>query len=292
MSAGGLVYYGIWEKEFIPVIVHNETVLDTSVSNDKYVLLVDPGKTITDKGAVFYGVLDSDGSVMVDPNGTLIVDTSRTFDGTLTVNDKLNYDGTTLQPEWYRLYNGRLESVNPSTLQISEHGTIYVPVWNYPTKTLNYNANGGANPPTTSDLKFKENIAIADPGAMTPPKEGLVFVGWNTKADGKGTRYLPKHELQFNDFAGSSLELFAEWVTDPTTDKVTVTFDPNGGNGRVINTEYRKNQAFYVRNQGYNRPGYNLIGWTTDQISTTSQYKTGQKLSADHMTLYALWAEN
>ncbi|MEJ7474701.1 hypothetical protein WL504_13825, partial [Staphylococcus saprophyticus] len=89
---GGLVYYGIWEKEFIPVIVHNETVLDTSVSNDKYVLLVDPGKTITDKGAVFYGVLDSDGSVMVDPNGTLIVDTSRTFDGTLTVNDKLNYD--------------------------------------------------------------------------------------------------------------------------------------------------------------------------------------------------------
>ena len=49
MPAGGLVYYGIWEKEFIPVIVHNETVLDTSVSNDKYVLLVDPGKTITDK---------------------------------------------------------------------------------------------------------------------------------------------------------------------------------------------------------------------------------------------------
>ena len=87
------------------------------------------------------------------------------------------------------------------------------------------------------------------------------------------------------------MELFAEWVTDPTTDKVTVTFDPNGGNGRVINTEYRKNQAFYVRNQGYNRPGYNLIGWTTDQKSTTSQYKTGQKLSADHMTLYALWAE-
>lgn len=110
---------------------------------------------------------------MVDPNGTPIVDTSRTFDGTLTVNDKLNYDGTTLQPEWYRLVNGRLESVNPSTLQISKHGTIYVPVWNYPTKTLNYNANGGANPPTTSDLKFKENIAIADPGAMTPPKEGL-----------------------------------------------------------------------------------------------------------------------
>ena len=291
MPAGGLVYYGIWKKEFLPVIVHNETVLDTSVSNDKYVLLVDPGKTITDKGAVFYGVLDSDGSVMVDPNGTPIVDTSRTFDGTLTVNDKLNYDGTTLQPEWYRLVNGRLESVNPSTLQISKHGTIYVPVWNYPTKTLNYNANGGANPPTTSDLKFKENIAIADPGAMTPPKEGLVFVGWNTKADGKGTRYLPKHELQFNDFAGSSLELFAEWVTDPTTDKVTVTFDPNGGNGRVINTEYRKNQAFYVRNQGYNRPGYNLIGWTTDQTSTTSQYKTGQKISADHMTLYALWAE-
>ncbi|MCO4512583.1 hypothetical protein Si111_01999 [Streptococcus infantarius subsp. infantarius] len=291
MPAGGLVYYGIWKKEFIPVIVHNETVLDTSVLNDKYALLVDPGKTITDKGAVFYGVLDSDGSVMVDPNGTPIVDTSRTFDGTLTVNDKLNYDGTTLQPEWYRLVNGRLESVNPSTLQISKHGTIYVPVWNYPTKTLNYNANGGANPPTTSDLKFKENIAIADPGAMTPPKEGLVFVGWNTKADGKGTRYLPKNELQFNDFAGSSLELFAEWVTDPTTDKVTVTFDPNGGNGRVINTEYRKNQAFYVRNQGYNRPGYNLIGWTTDQTSTTSQYKTGQKLSADHMTLYALWAE-
>ncbi|WP_313168740.1 InlB B-repeat-containing protein, partial [Streptococcus parasuis] len=291
MPAGGLVYYGIWKKEFIPVIVHNETVLDTSFSNDKYVLLVDPGKTITDKGAVFYGVLDSDGSVKVDLNGTPIVDTSRTFDGTLTVNNKLNYDGTILQPEWYRLINGRLESVNPSTLQISEHGTIYVPVWNYPTKTLKYNANGGANPPTTSDLKFKENIAIADPGAMTPPKEGFVFVSWNTKADGKGTRYLPKDKLQFNDFAGSSLELFAEWVTDPTNDKVTVTFDPNGGNGRVINTEYRKNQAFYVRNQGYNRPGYNLIGWTTNQTSTTSQYKTGQKLSADHMTLYALWAE-
>ncbi|HFU3864098.1 TPA: InlB B-repeat-containing protein, partial [Streptococcus suis] len=291
MPAGGLVYYGVWEKVFLPVIVHNETVLDTNASDDKYVLLVEPGKTIADKGAVFYGLLNSDGSVMVDENGIPVVDASRTYNGTLTVNDKINYDGTTLQPEWYKLVNGRLESVNPTTLQISENGTIYVPVWNYPTKTLKYNANGGANPPTTSDLKFKENIAIADPGAMTPPKEGFVFVSWNTKADGKGTRYLPKDELQFNDFAGSSLELFAEWVTDPTTDKVTVTFDPNGGNGRVINTEYRKNQAFYVRNQGYNRPGYNLIGWTTDQTSTTSQYKTGQKLSADHMTLYALWAE-
>ncbi|MFS5321823.1 InlB B-repeat-containing protein [Streptococcus agalactiae] len=291
VPAGGLIYYGVWEKVFIPVIVHNETVLDSNAFDDKYVLLVEPGKTIADKNNVFYGYLNSDGTVKLNSNGTPVINNSRIYSGTLTANDKFDYNGDILHVEWHKLVNGRLESVNPATSQISKQGIIYVPVWNYPIKTLKYNANGGSNPPMGSSLRFRENITLANPVAMVPPKSDMTFVGWNTKPDGGGIRYLPRDELSFRSFIGDSLELFAEWVKDPSKDNVIVNFDPNGGNGSVISTERPKNQVFNIRNHGYNRLGYNLIGWTTDPISTVSKFKTGQKLPASSMTLYALWEE-
>ncbi|MFC3931831.1 InlB B-repeat-containing protein, partial [Streptococcus dentapri] len=287
VPAGGLIYYAGWAKEYIPVTVYKDTVL-SDTSTEKTVLLVSSGDTILDTDNK-YAQLNADGSIQYDATGTPKVDSSKTFSGTLEVNNKFNFDGSILEPTWYKLVNGRLEQVNIET-EITEAGMILVPVWTYPTKKVVYDANGGSNPPATSDVEFQQNIKIVEQGDMTPPNESLVFVGWNTEADGTGTRYTPKQILQFNQFSGDTLTLYAQWSKDSNRDYVAVTYNPNGGSGEIVIKQYLNNQAVYIRNQGYSKPGFLLIGWSTNPDGP-EEYPTGKKFTASNMTLYAIWTE-
>ena len=287
VPAGGLIYYAGWAKEYIPVTVHKDTVLSDS-STDKYILLVNSGNTVLDQDNK-YAKLNTDGSIQYDAIGTPIVDNSKTFSGNLEVNNKINFDGSILEPIWYKLVNGRLEKVNLET-EITEAGMILVPVWTYPTKKVTYDANGGSNPPATSDVEFQQNIKIVEQGDMTPPSEDLVFVGWNTKSDGTGTRYTPKQILGFNQFSGDNLTLYAQWTKDANRNYVGVTYNPNGGLGQTVTKQYLNNQVIYIRNQGYSRSGYHLIGWSTNPDGP-EEYPTGKKIAASNIVLYAIWTE-
>ncbi len=151
VPAGGLVYYAGWAKEYVEVTVHRDTTLDKD-DKDKYVLLVSLGNNVLNPENK-YAQVDSDGNPERDENNSPIVDNSKSFNGKLEVNEKANFDGTTLEPTWYKLVNGRLEKANLAD-EITDPGTILVPVWEYKTKTVVYNANGGSQPPATEDLEF------------------------------------------------------------------------------------------------------------------------------------------
>uniref|UniRef100_UPI00197DEEB1 putative Ig domain-containing protein n=1 Tax=Streptococcus tangpeifui TaxID=2709400 RepID=UPI00197DEEB1 len=290
VPAGGLVYYAGWTKEYVEVTVHRDTTLDKD-DKDKYVLLVSSGNNVLNTDNK-YAQIDADGHSKKDENNSPIVDNSKTFNGKLDVNDKTNYDGTTLEPIWYKLVNGRLEKANLAD-EIIDPGTILVPVWEYKTKTVVYNANGGSQPPATEDLEFMRNVIIAEQGEMAAPSQEYVFTGWNTQANGSGKTYRPKDLLGFNQFSGDSLTLYAQWRKNPDYDFATVTYNPNGGNGSVVSKHHKTNSPIYIRNQGYSRPGYNLLGWSTKEGAKEGdeQYATGAKIPVNNQTLYAVWTE-
>ncbi|MGT2929603.1 InlB B-repeat-containing protein, partial [Streptococcus dentasini] len=290
VPSGGLVYYAGWAKEYVDVTVHKDTVIDNSAT-DKYVLLVSSGNSVLNPDNK-YAVLDSGGNVEKDETGTPLVDSRKVFDGELEVNDKINFDGSLLAPTWYKLVNGRLEKANLAD-EITEPGTVLVPVWEYPAKTIVYNANGGSDAPATDDLQFLENTTIVDQGNMKAPSEEQVFTGWNTSPDGSGKRYTPREVIAFNQFSGNTLTLYAQWRQNPDYNFSTITYNPNGGNGSVVEKRYKANSPVYIRNQGYWRPDHNLIGWFTKEgaVEGDESYGTGAKIPASNMTLYAVWTE-
>ncbi len=137
------------------------------------------------------------------------------------------------------------------------------------------------------------NVTIAEQGDMVAPSQEYVFTGWNTKENGSGDTYRPKDLLGFNQFSGDSLTLYAQWRKNPAYDYSTITYNPNGGNGSVVTKRYKTNSPIYIRNQGFSRPGYNLIGWSTKDGATDGEeeYATGVKIPVNNQTLYAVWNE-
>lgn len=86
-------------------------------------------------------------------------------------------------------------------------------VGNYP---ITYNDNGANSPTTMSDqiIKGTDTEIVLWPSNFKYPGRG--FAGWNTKADGKGTRFGPNETITdqtvLNEIKTNGLTLYAMWV--------------------------------------------------------------------------------
>jgi len=81
--------------------------------------------------------------------------------------------------------------------------------------TVTYNGNGaaGGNVPVDPTLYSSGDLAIVHDNSNGLKKDGYIFVGWNTKADGSGTDYLPGQTFQMGT---DNVTLYAKWA-DPYT---------------------------------------------------------------------------
>lgn len=161
--------------------------------------------------------------------------------------------------------------------------------------TVKYLANGGSGAIIKPETYITgEEVTIA---ANTFTKTGADFDSWNTKADGSGTTYKAGDKYTFKE-TDSDLTLYAQWT-------YTVTFDPNGGNGYIV--EGNKDKAF--EKQDYDIPenmsegeepkplitktGYAFNGWNTKADGTGDKYADGGTVPASKVTgpftLYAQW---
>lgn len=98
------------------------------------------------------------------------------------------------------------------------------------TATIKYNANGGtgAIADATQSVQDIDSVefTIAKGDGIT--KEGYLFNGWNTKADGSGTSYAADAKVTIK-MADKSLELFAQWKgTTPETANGNASVKANG----------------------------------------------------------------
>gem|GEM_PF-5056362 len=84
--------------------------------------------------------------------------------------------------------------------------------------TLTFDAQGGSGEPDAHSGDSGSTLSVP---LVTPTREGYLFTGWNSQADGGGTQYQPGDPFVLPT-SGSSV-MYAQWVAvsagggDPTT---------------------------------------------------------------------------
>ena len=165
------------------------------------------------------------------------------------------------------------------------------------TPTLTYNANGGNGADRPLTINYQNTALSRQPlsqvvdGAGTFTREGAVFTGWNTAADGSGKAFAPGDFITISQ----NTTLFAQWRNT----SATVSFAANAPEGTTAQGQMNSqtlildengNSEFEVPACGYTVEGYTFDGWLG---SDGNYYVVGQvyTVSGD-LTLTAQWTKS
>ena len=125
---------------------------------------------------------------------------------------------------------------------------------------------------TTTNLKANEYV-----------RNGYIFTGWNTKADGSGTSYADEAVVTLTE----NLDLYAQWNKNPV-----VTFYGNYATSGSMEPQVVKyNTTTNLKANEYVRNGYIFTGWNTKADGTGTPYsdKAAVTLTDKSLDLYAQW---
>lgn len=126
-------------------------------------------------------------------------------------------------------------------------------------------------------------------------RQGMVFKGWNTKADGSGTTYLNMAQIQnLTTDNASTITLYAQWMESG----YIVSFNANGGSGSISDITCKFGTTYNLPANTFSRLGCEFTGWNTkadgsgtayaDQASFTNATQT----DGETVILYAQWKES
>ena len=120
-------------------------------------------------------------------------------------------------------------------------------------------------------------------------REGCTFTGYNTAADGSGTAYKAGDPYTLTE-ENPTLELYAQWQEN-APETVTVTFDPNGGDGTMEPQTVEKGKETALSENDFTFEGHSFGGWATEKDGE-KVYDDKAKVTLDaDTTLYAVWKE-
>ena len=158
--------------------------------------------------------------------------------------------------------------------------------------SVTYNANAtGATGSVTDTEKYAKG-AEATVMSNSFRNGDMVFLGWNTKADGTGTTYYPNGTIKVTD----NMDLYARWGDKAST--VQLTYKANGGNGAdITDAKIPNNKQVTLRDENtFTRTGYHFTGWNTEANGTGTSFSAGASARVDNLgsgnVLYAQWAPN
>ena len=78
----------------------------------------------------------------------------------------------------------------------------------------------------------------------------------------------------------------------PVIKECKITFDPNGGKGKMDAQKVEKNKATKLKKNAFTRDGYSFREWNTKANGSGESYKDEASITPDgDMTLYAQWEE-
>ena len=163
--------------------------------------------------------------------------------------------------------------------------TVLYAQWKRIPASIHYDPNGGTG--TTDDTKGGQG----DTTTLTPngfSKECWLFDSWNTRKDGKGTKYTDKQAVTLK----GDITLYAQWKRDPAC-KADLVYDKNSpdATGETAgHTGWKGDQATIAAN-GFTNEGYTFQGWNTQADGKGKTYSKGDKLTlpAGTTVLYAQW---
>lgn len=155
---------------------------------------------------------------------------------------------------------------------------------NVPSTSSSQTVNGI---PADQTKTFDQKLTLS---ATEPTRNGYIFSGWNTKANGSGTAYAAGAEYK-HDQNGGTATLYAQW----TPWKHTVHYNANGGDQNSVPTDQTKtfDQAMILSDKKPTRHGYNFVRWNTKADGTGTSYEVKGNYNHDQnggtVTLYAIW---
>lgn len=167
----------------------------------------------------------------------------------------------------------------------------YVATWEANPYKVSFDANGGDGG-TMADQNFVYDAA-QNLTANAFTRTGYIFTGWNSKADGTGTPYDDKQEVEnLTATRDAVVTMYAQW--QPII--YYVAFDKNGGTGTdMMVQKFIYDTAQELFENAYTRKGYNFDGWNSKANGSGTPYTDKQSvknLSATQdevVTLYAQW---
>lgn len=197
--------------------------------------------------------------------GTDATRTDHTFTGW---NTKADGTGTAYRPD--------------QTFEITSDVILYAQ-WSTVLYTVSYNANGGSG--QFSEEVPAGNYTIREHLAIGISREGYLFTGWNTRADGQGDAYQPAATYVVTQ----DVVFYAQWELVNTI--IHITYDANGGTGAF--EEDVNPGDYWVRSQaetGIEHPQYHFVNWNTEPDGSGSTYSAdrGYVVTSD-LVLYAQW---
>ena len=158
--------------------------------------------------------------------------------------------------------------------------------WAGKTYKIVFNGNT-ANSGKMSTITYTMGKSTALPANAFAKKE-YVFNGWNTRADGKGTKFNNKGSLGAFDAAnGSTITLYAQWKIK----QYTITYKLNGGTNNKANPASYNFKSANITLAKPTRKGYSFQGWFTD-AKCTKAFTGIKKGSTGNRTVYAKWKAN
>ena len=164
--------------------------------------------------------------------------------------------------------------------------------WKENQYTVKYDANGGEGSINDQKMTYNHTTALVE---NTFTKVGCTFASWNTKADGTGTSYANKQEVNnLTTENNGVVTLYAQWKGN----NYTVKFDANGGTGSMADQMMVYNQGASLTENTFTRTGYTFDKWTVKADGTGASYTNGQEVSNlttennGVVTLYAQWKAN
>ena len=157
--------------------------------------------------------------------------------------------------------------------------------------SVTYNANAtGATGSVTDTEKYAKG-AEATVMSNSFKNGDMVFLGWNTKADGTGTTYYPNGTIKVT----GNMDLYARWGRRSST--VTVTYHSNFGTDQTYVTDAEVNNA-RITVADYTtlglpaRTGYTFAGWKNNEGTSFSANDSARVNKDGSNDLYAQWTIN
>ena len=132
--------------------------------------------------------------------------------------------------------------------------------------------------------------------SSVPTRNGYTFLGWNTKADGKGTAYAAG-AIYKNDQNGGTVTLYAQWTPWKHVLHYNKNVPTSSTSQTVSNMPVDQTKTFEqlmtISNLVPTRKGYTFAGWYTQSNGTGTKYDPGSNYAADQnggtVNLYAKW---
>lgn len=150
---------------------------------------------------------------------------------------------------------------------------------------VTFNANGGEGTMASQKISGKSGTLNAN----TFTKTGYHFSQWNTKADGTGTAYADKGNIE----SKSDITIYARWAANT----YTVAFSSNEGTGTMNSMSLTYDEETNLTENSFTREGFIFSGWNTASDGTGTSY--ADKASVENLTatdgatvtLYAQWGQ-